>query len=61
MLVPDGTRKFQTRSPYQNDNGVRVKLLGVGDWLKPGRGDGKRIADTLTRLMTLETSSRSIC
>jgi len=42
----------------QNDNGVRVKNLGVGDWLKPRRGDGRQIANALTRLMTSETRSR---
>jgi UDP:flavonoid glycosyltransferase YjiC (YdhE family) len=42
----------------QIDNGVRTKGLGVGDWLKSRRSDGKQIAEALTRLMTPETRSR---
>ncbi len=42
----------------QIDNGVRTKGLGVGDWLKSGRRDGRRIADALDKVMTPETRSR---
>ncbi len=42
----------------QTDNGVRTKGLGAGDWLKFRRGDGRKMADALSRLMTPETRSR---
>jgi len=42
----------------QMDNGVRVKRLGVGDWLKSGHVNGRHIADALARLMAPETRSR---
>jgi UDP:flavonoid glycosyltransferase YjiC (YdhE family) len=41
----------------QTDNGARTQRLGAGDWVKPGRHDGRRIADALARLMTPETYS----
>jgi UDP:flavonoid glycosyltransferase YjiC (YdhE family) len=42
----------------QTDSAVRTKKLGAGDWLAIRARDGRRIADALTRLMTLETRSR---
>jgi UDP:flavonoid glycosyltransferase YjiC (YdhE family) len=42
----------------QIDNGVRVKGLGAGDWIKFKRRGGRQIADALSRLITPETRSR---
>jgi rhamnosyltransferase subunit B len=42
----------------QIDNGVRTKALGVGDWIKPGDRDGKKVADALTKLLTSATRAR---
>jgi UDP:flavonoid glycosyltransferase YjiC (YdhE family) len=42
----------------QIDNGVRTKALGVGDWIKSGDREGRKIADALTKLMTPATQTR---
>jgi UDP:flavonoid glycosyltransferase YjiC (YdhE family) len=42
----------------QEDNGHRVRQLGVGDWLKFGPGGGRRMADALHRLLSAETQDR---
>jgi rhamnosyltransferase subunit B len=42
----------------QMDNGERARKLGVGDWLKPGKADGRLIADALRKLITTETQVR---
>ena len=42
----------------QEDNGHRVKRLGVGDWLKFGPGGGRLIAEALRRLITPETQQQ---
>jgi rhamnosyltransferase subunit B len=42
----------------QADNATRIKRLGVGGWLKPGRRSGAQMAKALTRLMTPATRGR---
>lgn len=42
----------------QLDNSVRLKELGVGEWLKASQVDGKHIAAALTRLRTPERRAR---
>jgi rhamnosyltransferase subunit B len=42
----------------QIDNGVRTKALGVGDWIKPGNREGKKVAKALTKLVTPSTRAR---
>lgn len=42
----------------QNDNGARVRKLGAGDWIKPGRRDGRNMATALGKLMTPEVAAR---
>ena len=42
----------------QPDNGVRVKRLGAGDWLKQSKISGASIAEQLSRLITAETRDR---
>ena len=42
----------------QDDNAVRVKRLGAGDWLQSNRRSGLHIARALARLMTPEVRVR---
>jgi UDP:flavonoid glycosyltransferase YjiC (YdhE family) len=42
----------------QADNAVRVKQMGVGDWLKPHQRSGVRIARALTPLLTPAVRAR---
>jgi UDP:flavonoid glycosyltransferase YjiC (YdhE family) len=42
----------------QPDNAARVKRLGVGDWLKPGRREGRHIAQALAPLLTPQARER---
>jgi UDP:flavonoid glycosyltransferase YjiC (YdhE family) len=42
----------------QIDNGVRTKALGLGDWIKSGDREGRKIADALTKLLTPATQNR---
>lgn len=42
----------------QPDNARRMKRLGVGDWLRPGRRSSSRIARALAELMTPQTGER---
>jgi len=42
----------------QTDNGVRVKRLGAGDWLKQSRINSQSIAERLSGLMTPQTQDR---
>ena len=39
----------------QFDNGARLQKLGVGDCLKPGQMDGRRMADALSKLLAPES------
>ena len=42
----------------QTDNGVRVKRLGAGNWLKQSRISGRAIAERLAGLMTPQIRNR---
>jgi UDP:flavonoid glycosyltransferase YjiC (YdhE family) len=42
----------------QPDNAVRVKRLGVGDSLRPGRRTAAHLSATLSRLLTPEVHER---
>lgn len=42
----------------QKDNGIRVRRLGAGDWLRSKRASGHRIAEKLKMVMTPESRRR---
>lgn len=42
----------------QKDNGIRVRRLGAGDWLRSRRATGSRIAAKLKNVMTAQTRER---
>lgn len=44
----------------QIDNGVRVRSIGVGDWLKPGPDDGTRLAAAIAGMLGPDVKSRCL-
>ncbi|HTI69130.1 MAG TPA: glycosyltransferase [Candidatus Limnocylindria bacterium] len=44
----------------QQDNGCRIKRLGVGDWLKPGHRTVKALTAKLETIMTATTRSNAL-